>query len=297
MSSNSMSSHSLSVVVASHNEGSNLRRTVHNLLASVPEHSEVIVVDDASTDNSAAFLVDGYSGVRLLRASERLGAVRGRNHGARAATGHVLVFADAHMETPLGWCEPLIAALQEPNVGAVAPAISVMGRPENKAYGFTWQGPDQSLRWLDWQSDNPHAVPFLPGAFLAMRRETFEAIGGFDDGLVLWGSEDAELSLRLWLLGYELRVVPQVEVAHLFRESHPYLIDWTTILHNMLRVALVHFNSQRIARVIEALKSYGQFASALAQTVASDVWTRRANLNARRVRDDTWFFDRFSISC
>ena len=45
-----------------------------------------------------------------------------------------------------------------------------------------------------------------------MRRHVFEAVGGFDGGMTGWGWEDQEISLRLWLLGYELRLVPEVTV-------------------------------------------------------------------------------------
>ena len=73
------------------------------------------------------------------------------------------------------------------------------------------------IEWLPAPSPGaPPAVPMLAGACIAMRRALFESLGGFDTGLMRWGSEDAELSLRLWMAGYELRVVPDVVIAHLF---------------------------------------------------------------------------------
>jgi GT2 family glycosyltransferase len=158
-------------------------------------------------------------------------------------------------------------------------------------------GPDLSIRWLERRGRLPYAIPILSGAFLAMRREVFEETGGFDEGLVRWGANDLELSLRLWLLGYEQRLVPQVVVGHLFRPKHPYAVAWQTILHNLLRVAFIHFNPARIERVVIALKNHPAFARALAMFPESDALSRRARFGSLRVHNDDWFFDSFGIVC
>src|SRR5215217_324971 len=129
MSSSSTSRRDLSVVVPSHNEGGNLRDTVHALLATLPSSGEVIVVDDASDDGSADFITSNYGGVRLLRLPERLGASAARNAGAAISSADVFVFSDAHVTPPMGWADVLLSALARPGVGAVAPVISVAGRP------------------------------------------------------------------------------------------------------------------------------------------------------------------------
>jgi GT2 family glycosyltransferase len=282
-------------VVVSHNEGAHLRRTVHSLLATLPADGEVIVVDDGSTDGSADGLTSGYGGVTVLRPPERLGAARARNAGAAAAQGRVIAFSDAHVDVPLGWWEPLEAALADPAVGAAGPVIMAMGAADRKAYGFRWRDATLKIEWLGWQSADPHPVPMLGSGFVAMRREVFEAVGGFDPGLHLWGMEDAELSLRLWTLGYECRLVPTVEVAHLFRPAHPYPVDWETLLTNMLRVAVVHFGPERTRRVVGGLIANRAFPGAFARLAGSDTWTRRAAVRAARRYDDEWFFRRFGM--
>lgn len=278
------------------NEGENLRRTVEGLRATLPAGAEIVVVDDGSTDGSTDFLSGANGRVRVLHTA-RVGCARARNRGAAAATGDVLVFADAHVEAPPGWWEPLVGAIAPPRIGAAGPAISVMGQPESKGFGLRVTGPALGVEWLAQRGFSPYSVPILCGAFLAVRRDVFEATGGFDEGLIRWGGNDLELSLRLWLLGYELRLVPGVEVAHLFRQKHPYTVDWTGVLHNLLRIAFLHFRSGRIQRVVEALQGRRGFASALALAVDSDAWTRRSQLAASRARDDNWFFDSFGITC
>jgi glycosyltransferase involved in cell wall biosynthesis len=115
----------VSVMIISLNEGDALRSTVDSMSATLPPGSEIIVVDDGSTDGSTDFLRDQPS-VTLLQPAERLGVAKARNFGAQHAHGKVLVFSDAHVTTPAGWCEPLVDLLAHPEVGAVAPAVSMM---------------------------------------------------------------------------------------------------------------------------------------------------------------------------
>jgi GT2 family glycosyltransferase len=285
---------SISLVIPALNEGLNLAPTLENFRATLPEPSEILVVDDGSTDLSIDSLPPANN-LRVVRL-QRQGAARARNIGARQAQGEIIVFADAHVRVTAGWWEPLAESLADPRVGAVAPVISVMGHEQSKGFGMRWNGPSFGVEWLPPQGNEPHPVGLAPGCLLAMRRNVFQATGGFDDGMILWGMEDSELSLRLWLLGYELRLIPSVEVAHLFREKHPYRIDWSCVIHNMLRVAFCHFHEKRIERVVGALKRYRDFARALSLFAQSDVLLRRQSLERERVRDDQWFFERFPMS-
>jgi GT2 family glycosyltransferase len=285
----------ISVIVPTHNERAELRATIHRLLATLPPGSEVVVVDDASTDGSTEFLDGSYGSVTLVRPPGRLGAAGARNAGATVARGDLLVFADAHVEPNLGWVQPFAAALADSKVGAVGAVVTAMGRPDSRGYGFTWRGADLSMAWLSPQGDAPYPVPLLSGCFIGLRREVFERIGGFDDGLVIWGIEDAEISLRLWLLGYDCLLVPGVEVAHVFRDRFPYPMDWPTMIHNALRVGAQHFGPARLEVLVAHHRGSAAFPAAFARLASGDAWRRRDALLAARQRDDDWFFDRFGI--
>lgn len=205
----------------------------------------------------------------------------------------MLAFADAHIETPVGWWRPLVDALDDPRVGAAAPAIYDMNNPTAKGFGLQVTMPNLNPSFLFQRAQKPYAVPALPGCCFAIRRDVFDAIGGFDERLIDWGMVDSELAIRLWLLGYELFLIPDIEVGHLFREVLPYPVTRGSFLHNKLRLAFVHFSGSRLTAVIDALHREEDFSQAMAFLAESDVTTRRADVHRRRQHDDMWFFERF----
>jgi GT2 family glycosyltransferase len=282
----------VSVVIVTLNEGSNLRTTVESYRRTLPEGSEIVVVDDGSDDGSTGFLTENNGSVRLIRTDHK-GVARGRNLGARNTTGDAIVFSDAHVEMPDGWAPRLLEALSDPTAGGAAPAIADVNSPESKGCGLRLSGPDPREEWMYPSGDQPFQAPLLPWCSTAMRRDVFEATGGFDEGMVRWGQIDNEMSLRLWLLGYELWAVPQVKVLHVFRSKRPYVCEWSWPIHNKLRLSFVHFDSDRVSRVAGALREHHAFPAAMGLLAAGDVSVRRAELLARRVHDAEWFFEKF----
>jgi GT2 family glycosyltransferase len=279
----------ITAIVVTLNEGDQLRQTVEHFERSLPADSEILVVDDGSTDGSVDALA-GRDRVRILQ-TPGVGVARARNTGGRAAKGDVLVFADAHIAMEPGCWEPLVHELQDPRVGAVNPAVYDMTAPIDTGYGMCFGGFDLSSQWLYEKPQEPRPVPLLIWACAAMRKSLFDESGGFDEGMIRWGSIDNEMSVRLTLEGYELRVVPSVRVAHLFRATLPHPMTWSAALHNRLRLALVHFDLDQRARVVDALRSEPDFPEAVALTADGDIGARRRLLMKRRVRDSAWWFE------
>jgi len=285
---------SVSVVIVARNEQEHLRATVESFRDSGPEGLEIVVVDDRSDDGGARFLREpSFTAIRSHRPRRQLGIARARNLGARLSSGRIIVFSDAHVSVAPGWLEPLVDALRRKAVGVVAPAVVSMTDRTCRGYGQIWRYRLLEVEWLPRRTREPHPVPLIGGGFLAMRRRVFETVGGFDRGMLNWGYEDAELSLRLWLLGYECLVQPRVRVEHLFRARHPYAVDWVTTGHNLLRLAFLHFDDTRVARVLEATEASSWLASSLRLLMAGDVARQSTRLRAARVHDDDWFFQRW----
>lgn len=89
-------------------------------------------------------------------------------------------------------------------------------------------------------------------------------------------------------------MVPGIEAIHLFRPQHDFQ-NWTDMLHNMLRLGIVHFNRGRLGRLVAALTPNPYFAAACARVLTSEVWARREAVRATRRHDDDWYFRRFPL--
>ena len=285
----------ISTVVISRNEGKYLRRTVENLADTLPGDSEIVVVDDGSTDGSADFLDRGRNRVRAAEI-ERTRRGKVAVLGAKNTLGDVIVFADAHLGLDRNWWQPLLEPLENPRVGAVSPTIAKLPETAMRGYGLTFRGPAMEVRWRKRKPNGPVPVPILPGCCVAMRRDVLEVTGGgWDAGLLQRGNVDNEFSVRLWLLGYDLLVAPESVVRHRFRPVSPFPVGWAQYLHNRLRLAFVHFKPQRLGRVVASLRNRPSFGDALALVVEGDVTARRREMSALRTRDDDWFCERFSL--
>ena len=279
----------VSFILITKNEGRRLRDTLAQLVSDLPEGAEVVVLDDASTDESTLFLQTApHTQVRLLRAGG-LGVARARNAAALQARGEILIFLDAHMNLPRGWWQPVAALLASPSVGAAQPCIAGIELGGNRGYGERFKGADLTLEWLPRTATHPYQIPILCGCCFAVRRDLFLRVGGLDGGMIGWGSEDCEFSVRLWRLGYEVWIEPRVVVGHLFRTQPPYHVNWYVVLHNRLRLALAHFSEARIDRIAAELKRLPEFRQAWATVTGSDVSQARQWLERNCLRDDGWF--------
>jgi GT2 family glycosyltransferase len=284
----------ISTVVVARNEGDEVVRTVGQYARTLPPSSEILVVDDGSSDGSIERLPKDRR-IRVIAGAGR-GVAQARNRGARRAKGDLLVFSDAHLELPNGWWKGLAARAARKGVGGVAPAIASIRRPDRIGHGLRFQGPDLEIAWLWTGTRRPHRTPLIPWCCTMMHRDVFVATGGFDEGMTGMGSIDNEMSLRLWLLGYELWVVPAIVVGHLFRRKQPYPLDGWQQLHNRTRLALVHLDVPRIARFVGAMQRDPDFGVALAAAATSDAARRRRRLEAERRHDAEWYFRRFAIT-
>lgn len=288
----------ISVILPTLNDSVLLKRTVEQFLDTVPQPSEIVVVDNGSSDGGSQFLAENCpTGVKFIQAGQPLGVSGARNRGLQEATGRIVVFSDAHMDVPTRWWEPIADLLDNPLVGVVGPGIGAMGNPDVPiAVGQRIADPELRVEWLLHDDDDePRQVPTLGGGFMAMRRDVLEKAGAFDGDMPDWGSEDLELCLRYWLLGYEVWAAPSTKVLHYFRSSAPYTIRYEAVTQNVLHTAILHLSQQRLSRVFDALKPKPQFSQALAATGLA--WQRRRELHAVRVRDDDWFFERFADTC
>lgn len=292
-----MATPSVSIVVPTFNEGRNVVDTIDCVLRNSPAGVvDLTVVDDGSSDESLGRLRTWAGEGRLtLLEADRLGPARCRNLGARSTRGDLIVFLDAHCFTPKGWLAPLVEVMHgSPEIGVAGPVIAHTGDFRLRGYGGTWHDENLDMHWLPPVS-RVTQVPFQPAGCQIVRREVFERLGGYDDGLKCWGKEDVEFCVRAWLFGYRVCVQPASTVYHLFRKQFPYEIDHVQFLYNKLRLIFSHFDRPRLDRVLAGPLRDPGLAQALARIYTDGTRERRESLQAERKHSMDWFCDRFGL--
>lgn len=253
-----------SVIIVFHNEAwSTLMRTVYSVLHTAPAAllTEVLLVDDASTDEHLKTRLDNYVRklkiVRVLRQKERKGLITARLLGAQAARGEVLTFLDSHCECFPGWLEPLLARIVEQPTAVVSPQITTIdlnnlefmkplqydefrGKFDwNLVYG--WEKIPKEERERRTNETHPIRTPAFIGGLFSVSKSYFEHIGTYDDQMEYWGGENLEMSFRVWQCGGQLEIIPCSVVGHIYRikSPHTYPDSYFVITRNLVRLAEV----------------------------------------------------------
>ena len=199
----------ISVIVPVFNSASELSKCLDALVASRPPEVEIIVVDDASTDDSAE--VAARSGARVIRLAKNSGPAAARNRGAQHARGAILFFVDADVVVAPDAIERVSRAFVErPDVAAVFGSYD--DRPMRRGVVSQYRN---LLHHFVHQQGNPDASTFWAGCG-AVRRSVFEALGGFDAVRFRHPCiEDIEFGVRMRRAGHRILLDKQVQGTHL----------------------------------------------------------------------------------
>jgi GT2 family glycosyltransferase len=172
--------------------------------------AEILVVDDGSPDASYERLAP--LAARVLRLPQQAGPAVARNTGAAHARAELLLFVDSDVLLHADAIEKLLERFAA-NAAVDAWFGSYDAAP--RAPGLVSQFRNL-LHHYTHQHAEPEASTFWAGCG-AVRREAFEAVGGFDDGPNASAIEDIELGTRLIAAGYRIRVDPSIQGTHLKR--------------------------------------------------------------------------------
>ncbi|KAK9876631.1 hypothetical protein WA026_014010 [Henosepilachna vigintioctopunctata] len=232
---------SVSVVVPFHNEHwTTLLRTAHSVVKRSPPEllKEVILVDDASTKEFSKKPLDDYlsanlSKVRAIHLPERSGLIRARLAGAREAIADVLIFLDSHTEANINWLPPLLEPIAQDYKTCVCPFIDVIqyetleyrAQDEGARGAFDWEFFYKRLPLLPEDlahPTEPFKSPIMAGGLFAISAKFFWELGGYDEGLDIWGGEQYELSFKIWQCGGQMYDAPCSRVGHIYRKYAPF---------------------------------------------------------------------------
>jgi cellulose synthase/poly-beta-1,6-N-acetylglucosamine synthase-like glycosyltransferase len=212
----------VSVIVPVYNARSTIEECISSLLAlAFPrENFEILLVDNASTDETSEILARYSGNVRVLYEGKR-GAGAARNKGLFNARGEVVAFTDADCVVDKDWLEKIVSPLNEDAVGIVGGRI-LSRRPCNKIDAFGEQIHDHHM------AINVYKPPYVTTANWSSRLTVLKEAGFFDESLLK--GQDTDLAWRIVQSGYRLLFAPEAVVYHrnqntllgLFKEGHAH---------------------------------------------------------------------------
>lgn len=211
-----------SVIIVSYNGKEKLLPCLESVRCSLPLDSEIIVVDNASSDGSASAVETRFSDVILIRSESNGGFGAGNNIGVRSSRGKYLVFLNPDTLVECGWLEPLLEPFEnDDRAGLVTARILLKDQPDRiNACGNSIHITGITLCRGLGQSRETFAraeqVDSVSGAAFAIRRALFDALDGFEEDAFLY-MEDTDLSLRARLAGWRSLYAPGSIVLHDYR--------------------------------------------------------------------------------
>jgi GT2 family glycosyltransferase len=195
----------LSIVIINYNGGDDLTRCLESLKDKGLD-SEIILVDNGSSDGSERRAIAEFPGVRLVASDVNLGFAGGANLGALQASGRVLLFMNPDVLVESGCLRSLVSAI-DAEAGVAGPILDV------EASGCLEYG--ARFDWFAYSRPllEPSGVLYVPGCALATPRSLFDRLGGFDDRYFMF-VEDVDYCWRVQLSGKDVVVPLDARALH-----------------------------------------------------------------------------------
>ncbi len=210
-----------SIVIPNWNGRDLLEKYLPSVLAAAEQcpGSEVIVVDNGSTDGSAPFLLERFPSVRLIALERNLGFGGGANEGVRHARHDIVVLLNSDMRVERDFLKPLLAGFTDEQVFAVSCQI-YFSDPNKKreetglTEGWWQQGALRVAHRIEPGITEPYPCFYGGGGSCAFDRKKFLSLGGFDELLRPFYLEDTDLGYLAWKRGWKVLYQPASVVYH-----------------------------------------------------------------------------------
>jgi len=184
--------------------------------------AEIVVLDNASEDGSADAVRERFPDVRVLAQEFRAGFGANHNTVMRATEGrYVYVLNEDTTADDWGFARIVEYLDAHPRVAALGPRLTY---PDGRLQDSAWRFPTPLVSTLGLltvgklgvkqsRGDAPHAVDWVMGAALVLRRDALDEVGLFDDEFFLY-SEEVDLQFRLRQAGWDVHYFPSATVVH-----------------------------------------------------------------------------------
>lgn len=217
----------VAIVILNWNGRHFLEKFLPSVVASTYSNKRVIVADNASTDDSLAFLASHYPGVEIILNPGNEGFAKGYNTALKQVESEYFVLLNSDVKVDPGWIEPVIGLMSsDKTIAACQPKVRSFHEPKQFEYAGACGG------WIDklgypfargrifevceedlGQYDQSGPCFWATGAALFIRKAVFHELGGFDE-FFFAHQEEIDLCWRLQLAGYRVYVQPASVVYH-----------------------------------------------------------------------------------
>nr|WP_295864498.1 glycosyltransferase family 2 protein [uncultured Chitinophaga sp.] len=225
---------SVAVVILNWNGKAFLEKFLPSVCRSTYGNLQLVLADNASTDDSVAFVTANYPSVRIVRNPSNDGFAGGYNEALARVEADIYVLLNQDVEVEPGWIEPVVALMEsDPRIAACQPKMRAYHQPDEFEYAGAAGG------WMDvlgytfcrgrilyttekdeGQYDDVQDVFWATGAALFIRSACFHQVGGFDRDFFAH-MEEVDLCWRLQRAGYRVCYCPGSKVFHVGGGSLP----------------------------------------------------------------------------
>jgi len=201
----------VSVLIPCYNRAEDIGNVIKSLLKQSRLPDEIIVVDDASTDNSVDVIKEFP--VKLIQHPINKGPADARNTAFRSSKGEIVIFLDSDAIAHVNMVEKLVAVYEQSNNDLHLGGVGGRGL-ETCTEGL-------ANKWRTIHASQDHGddfkvdVLYLFGLCCSYRRDVFERVQGFDNYFPVNAGEDLDIGLRIHKAGYKLSYTPEAVVDHL----------------------------------------------------------------------------------
>ena len=245
----------VTAIIVNWNDKDVIVECIQSLLDQNRNKIDIIISDNGSKDDSVKFIRKRFPSIKIIENGENLGFGSAINRGLGLAKGDYLLFLNSDLKLHSKCVGELAKVLEsDPNVGGTIPKILHIDQQNTiNSLGVLINYTGIAYPNLLGQKDPGYQEPFESacGGIFMLRREVYETVGGFDEDLFLY-HEDHDLSWRIRLAGWHLKVVPQAIMHHHYKFNKG-ILKYYSSEKNRLHILLKNMEVKTLALISPAL--------------------------------------------
>ena len=235
----------VSIIIVNWNAKAYLKKCIDSLLSQTFTDYEIILVDNASSDNSVSIVKNNYPQVKIIENKSNVGFAEANNIGINNSDGKILAFFNPDAIADKDWLSILVQTVQSSDkiAAATGKMFYLDDQTENNKVFCTWSkiNPYSAVPYNFHNNESKSKVDYLSGAAMIVKRVALEKIGLFDPDYFLY-FEETDLCARMIRFGYDLMYVPDALVWHAVSPLSDSMSKIYYMERNRMRFAIKNFD-------------------------------------------------------